>query len=306
MNHHFIKGGISVSKTIFTGSGVALVTPFTDEGVNYDALGKLIDFQLKNSTDAIIICGTTGENATMPDDEHLEVVRYTIDRVNKRVPVVAGTGSNYTDHAIYMTQEVEKMGADGVLCVTPYYNKTTQKGLIASYTAIAESTSLPVIMYNVPSRTGVNMLPETVKVLSEIDNIVGLKEASGNMSQVLKIMSLCPELDVYSGEDALIAPIMMMGGKGVISVLANVAPKETHLMTEKLLKGEFEEAKKMQLDALELVDALFCEVNPIPAKTALRLMGFDAGPLRLPLVEMDEKNLQKLVSAMTNYGIKLK
>ncbi|MBE7045808.1 MAG: 4-hydroxy-tetrahydrodipicolinate synthase [Ruminococcaceae bacterium] len=295
-----------MSKTIFTGSGVALVTPFTNEGVNYDALGKLIDFQLENSTDAIIICGTTGENATMPDDEHLEVVRYTIDRVNKRIPVIAGTGSNYTEHAIDMTREVEKMGADGVLCVTPYYNKTTQKGLIASYTAIAESTSLPVIMYNVPSRTGVNMLPETVKVLSEIDNIVGLKEASGNMSQVLKIMSLCPELDIYSGEDALIAPIMMMGGKGVISVLANVAPKETHLMTEKLLKGEFEEAKKMQLDALELVDALFCEVNPIPVKTAMRLMGFDAGQLRLPLVEMDEKNLQKLVAAMTNYGIKLK
>lgn len=295
-----------MSKTIFTGSGVALVTPFTNEGVNYDALGKLIDFQLENSTDAIIICGTTGENATMPDDEHLEVVRYTIDRVNKRIPVIAGTGSNYTEHAIFMTKEVEKMGADGVLCVTPYYNKTTQKGLIASYTAIAESTSLPVIMYNVPSRTGVNMLPETVKVLSEIDNIVGLKEASGNMSQVLKIMSLCPELDIYSGEDALIAPIMMMGGKGVISVLANVAPKETHLMTEKLLKGEFEEAKKMQLDALELVDALFCEVNPIPVKTAMRLMGFDAGQLRLPLVEMDEKNLQKLVAAMTNYGIKIK
>lgn len=295
-----------MSKTIFTGSGVALVTPFTNEGVNYDALGKLIDFQLENSTDAIIICGTTGENATMPDDEHLEVVRYTIDRVNKRIPVIAGTGSNYTEHAIFMTKEVEKMGADGVLCVTPYYNKTTQKGLIASYTAIAESTSLPVIMYNVPSRTGVNMFPETVKVLSEIDNIVGLKEASGNMSQVLKIMSLCPELDIYSGEDALIAPIMMMGGKGVISVLANVAPKETHLMTEKLLKGEFEEAKKMQLDALELVDALFCEVNPIPVKTAMRLMGFDAGQLRLPLVEMDEKNLQKLVAAMTNYGIKLK
>lgn len=295
-----------MSKTIFTGSGVALVTPFTNEGVNYDALGKLIDFQLENSTDAIIICGTTGENATMPDDEHLEVVRYTIDRVNKRIPVIAGTGSNYTEHAIFMTKEVEKMGADGVLCVTPYYNKTTQKGLIASYTAIAESTSLPVIMYNVPSRTGVNMLPETVKVLSEIDNIVGLKEASGNMSQVLKIMSLCPELDIYSGEDALIAPIMMMGGKGVISVLANVAPKETHLMTENLLKGQFEEAKKMQLDALELVDALFCEVNPIPVKTAMRLMGFDAGQLRLPLVDMDEKNLQKLVSAMTNYGIKLK
>lgn len=295
-----------MSKTIFTGSGVALVTPFTNEGVNYDTLGKLIDFQLENSTDAIIICGTTGENATMPDDEHLEVVRYTIDRVAKRVPVIAGTGSNYTDHAVYMTKEVEKMGADGVLCVTPYYNKTTQKGLIESYTAIAKSTSLPVIMYNVPSRTGVNMLPETVKVLSEIDNIVGLKEASGNMSQVLKIMSLCPDLDIYSGEDAFIAPIMMMGGKGVISVLANVAPKETHLMTEKLLKGKFEEAKKMQLDALDLVDALFCEVNPIPAKTALRLMGFDAGPLRLPLVEMDEKNRQKLISALTNYGIPLK
>ncbi len=295
-----------MSKTIFTGSGVALVTPFTNEGVNYDTLGKLIDFQLENSTDAIIICGTTGENATMPDDEHLEVVRYTIDRVAKRIPVIAGTGSNYTDHAVYMTKEVEKMGADGVLCVTPYYNKTTQKGLIESYTAIAKSTSLPVIMYNVPSRTGVNMLPETVKVLSEIDNIVGLKEASGNMSQVLKIMSLCPDLDIYSGEDALIAPIMMMGGKGVISVLANVAPKETHLMTEKLLKGEFEEAKNMQLDALELVDALFCEVNPIPAKTALRLMGFDVGPLRLPLVEMDEKNRQKLISALTNYGIPLK
>ena len=295
-----------MAKTIFTGSGVALVTPFTDEGVNYDALGKLIDFQLANSTDAIIICGTTGENATMPDDEHLEVVRYTIERVAKRIPVIAGTGSNYTEHAIYMTEEVEKMGADGVLCVTPYYNKTTQKGLIASYSAIAESTSLPVIMYNVPSRTGVNMLPETVKVLSEIDNIVAIKEASGNMSQVLKIMSLCPELDVYSGEDALIAPMMMMGGKGVISVLANVAPKETHLMTEKLLNGDYETAAKMQLDALELVDALFCEVNPIPAKTALRLMGFDAGPLRLPLVEMDDKNLQKLITAMKNYGIKLK
>ena len=295
-----------MSKTIFTGSGVALVTPFTNEGVNYDTLGKLIDFQLANSTDAIIICGTTGENATMTDDEHLDVVRYTIERVNKRVPVIAGTGSNYTDHAIYMTHEVEKMGADGVLCVTPYYNKTTQKGLIASYTAIAESTSLPVIMYNVPSRTGVNMLPETVKVLSEIDNIVGLKEASGNMAQVLKIISLCPELDVYSGEDALIAPMMMMGGKGVISVLANVAPKETHLMTQKLLEGDFQTGAKMQLEALELVDALFCEVNPIPVKTALRHMGFDVGSVRLPLVEMDDNNLSRLLSAMRNYGISLK
>ncbi len=295
-----------MARTLFTGSGVALVTPFTKDGVNYDTLGKLIDFQLDNSTDAIIICGTTGENATMPDDEHLEVVRYTIDRVAGRIPVIAGTGSNYTDHAIYMTREVEKMGADGVLCVTPYYNKTTQKGLIESYTAIAKSTSLPIIMYNVPSRTGVNMLPETVAELSKIDNIVAIKEASGNMAQMLKIRALCPELDVYSGEDALIAPCMMMGGKGVISVLANIVPKETHIMTKRVTEGDYEEAANMQLEALELVDALFCEVNPIPVKTALRLMGYDVGGLRLPLVEMDEKNLARLKSAMINYGISLK
>ena len=295
-----------MKKTIFTGSGVAIITPFTETGVDYESLGFLLDFQIENSTDAIIICGTTGESATMPTEEHLEVIKYTIEKVNGRVPVIAGTGSNDTEHAIYMTKVAENYGADAILTVTPYYNKSTQRGLIQHFGSIAKSTKLPIILYNVPSRTGINMLPETVAEIAKFDNIVGIKEASGSMSQLLKIAKLCPDLDIYSGEDDITVPAMMMGAQGVISVLANVAPQQTHDMTMKVLDGDFKGAAKMQLEALDLIDALFCEVNPIPVKTALGLMGWRTGKLRLPLYEMAPENVEKLKNALINYGIKLK
>lgn len=291
---------------IFTGAGVAIVTPMKDNGeINYDKFKELIDFQIDNSTDAIIVCGTTGEASTLTHEEHLEAIRFVEDYVNKRVPVIAGTGSNCTHTAVYLSQEAQKAGVDGLLVVTPYYNKATQKGLIEHYTQIAKSVDLPIIMYNVPGRTGCNILPQTaVKLAKEVENIVAIKAATGNMAQEIKTMALAEGcLDMYSGEDGIIVPLMSIGAKGVISVLSNIAPKQTHDICAKYFAGDIEGSLKMQFDALELVDALFCEVNPIPVKHALNLMGMEVGQLRMPLCPMEQENLDKLKTAMRNYGL---
>lgn len=292
--------------SVFTGAGVAIITPMKPNGeVNYEKLGEFIDFQIENSTDAIIICGTTGEASTLSHEEHIEAIRFTADYVKKRVPVIAGTGSNCTETAVYLSQEAQKAGVDGCLVVTPYYNKATQKGLIKHYTEVAKSVDLPIIMYNVPSRTGCNILPETAaKLAKEVDNIVAIKAATGNLAQETKTMALAEgRLDMYSGEDGLIVPLMSLGAKGVISVLSNIAPQQTHDICARFLEGKLEEARKLQFEALDVVDALFCEVNPIPVKHALNLMGWDMGPLRMPLCEMEEKNLLRLKEAMTAYGL---
>ena len=287
----------------FTGSGVAIVTPFDGEKTNYDALGELIEWHIANDTDSIIICGTTGEASTMPDEEHLAAIEYTVKKVNGRVPVIAGTGSNETRHAIELSQKAEALGADGLLQVTPYYNKTTQKGLVAHFTAIANSVKIPVILYNVPSRTGVNISIPALKELAKVENIVAIKEASGNISYTAQVAAEVPELYIYSGNDDMIIPVMSLGGKGVISVLANVMPKETHDMCQAYLDGDNEKATKMQLEYLDLVNALFIEVNPIPVKTALRLMGKNVGNLRLPLVDMADDTLAKLKESMTRHEL---
>lgn len=292
--------------SIFTGAGVAIVTPMkANGGINYDKLAELIDFQINNSTDAIVICGTTGESATMTEEEHIEAIRFTADYVNKRVPVVAGTGSNCTKTAVELSKEAQAAGVDACLVVTPYYNKASQKGLIEHYTTVAKAIDLPIIMYNVPSRTGCNIQPETaVKLARDVDNIVAIKAATGNLSQESKTMMLAEGcLDMYSGEDGLIVPLMSIGAKGVISVLSNVAPKQTHDICAEFLAGNVEKSRQLQFEALELVAALFCEVNPIPVKTALNLMGMEAGPLRMPLCEMEEANLARLKTALKNYGI---
>lgn len=292
--------------SLFSGAGVAIITPMKANGeVNYEKLGEFIDFQIENSTDAIIICGTTGEASTLSHEEHIEAIRFTADYVRKRVPVIAGTGSNCTETAIYLSQEAQKAGVDGCLVVTPYYNKATQKGLIKHYTDIAKSIDLPIIMYNVPSRTGCNILPETAaKLAKEVDNIVAVKAATGNLAQESRTMALADgHLDMYSGEDGLIVPLMSIGAKGVISVLSNVAPQQTHDICARFLEGKIEEARKLQFEALDIVDALFCEVNPIPVKHALNLLGWDMGPLRMPLCEMEEKNLERLKKAMVGYGL---
>lgn len=291
---------------IFKGAGVAIVTPMYEDGeVNYGKLAELIEEQIAGGTDAIIICGTTGESSTLSHEEHIEVIRYCVERVAKRIPVIAGTGSNATDTAIYLSQEAERAGADGLLLVTPYYNKTTQNGLKKHYTMIAQSVSLPIILYNVPSRTGCTLQPETIAdLVKNVKNIVGVKEASGNISQVAKLMSLCSdECDLYSGNDDQIVPILSLGGCGVISVLSNVAPRQTHEIVASWLDGEVEKSRRMQLEAIELIDALFCEVNPIPVKKALNLMGKEVGPLRAPLFEMEEANAARLEKAMKEYGI---
>ncbi|MEI3244634.1 MAG: 4-hydroxy-tetrahydrodipicolinate synthase [Lachnospiraceae bacterium] len=293
---------------IFKGAGVAIVTPMYEDGsVNYDKLAELLEEQIAGGTDAIIICGTTGESATMSEAEHSKVIKFAIDKVAKRIPVIAGTGSNCTQTAIELSKQAEADGADALLLVTPYYNKATQKGLIAHYTAIAESVSLPIIMYNVPSRTGCNIQPETAAYLAKnVKNIVAIKEASGNISQVAKIKALAGDsLDIYSGNDDQVIPLLALGGIGVISVLSNVAPKQTHDMVMEYLEGDREKALKIQLDALPLIDALFCEVNPIPVKAALNLMGKEVGPLRAPLTTMEEAHQQTLAQAMKNFGIKL-
>lgn len=291
-------------QTIFKGCGTAISTPFTENGVNFDEFGKLIENQILNGVDAIIVCGTTGESATMTETERKETIKYAINKINKRTKVIIGTGSNNTKLAVEMSKFAEEAGADAVLVVTPYYNKTTQQGLIAHYTEIAKSIKLPIIMYNVPSRTGVNILPETCKELSKIENIVAIKEASGNISQVAKIVTLCGDnLDIYSGNDDQIIPILSLGGKGVISVLSNVMPKYTHEMTQKYFDGKQEEATKMQLDVIDLIDELFREVNPIPVKYALNLMGYNYGKPRLPLIELSDVNKEKLKEIMKKHKL---
>jgi len=293
-----------MKKVIFKGCGTAIATPFTKTGVNFDEFGKLIEDQIKNGIDSIIVCGTTGESSTMTLQERKETIEFAVKKVNKRVPVIAGTGSNCTKSAIEMTKFAESIGVDGVLVVTPYYNKTTQDGLIAHYKAISESTTLPIILYSVPSRTGVNILPDTCKKLSQIENIVAIKEASGNISQIAEIANLCgDDLNIYSGNDDQIVPILSLGGIGVISVLSNIIPKYTHDMTEKFFDGNINESRKMQLDSINLIKALFSEVNPIPVKAALNFMGYDFGSPRLPLIEMSDKNSEKLQVEMKKLNI---
>ena len=294
-----------MKNTIFTGAGVAIVTPMNPDGsVNYAALGELIEMQIAGSTDAIIICGTTGESSTLTDEEHRECIRYTVEKVNKRVPVIAGTGSNDTAYAIELSKEAEKMGADGLLLVTPYYNKTSQRGLIAHYTAIADAVNIPIILYNVPSRTGVNIAIDTYKTLAEHKNIVAAKEASGNISAIARLIAECGDkLDVYSGNDDQIVPIMALGGKGVISVLSNVAPKQTHDITQLCLDNNCAEAAKLAARYLNLANSLFIDVNPIPVKEALNMMGIPAGPCRLPLYEMEDAKKDTLRAALTEAGL---
>lgn len=291
---------------VFKGAGVAIVTPFKQNGeVNYERFAELIEFQIANGTDAIIVCGTTGESSTLTHEEHLDVIKYCAEKVAGRVPVVAGTGSNCTETAIYLSTEAEKCGVDGLLLVSPYYNKATQKGLYEHYKAIADSVKIPCILYNVPSRTGCNILPETVvKLCTEVENIVGVKEASGNISQIARLMHLAGgKVDLYSGNDDQIVPILSLGGLGVISVLSNVAPKQTHDICAKFFEGDIAGSAAEQLRAVPLCDALFCEVNPIPVKKALNLMGKEVGPLRRPLTEMEDVNAAKLEKAMKDYGI---
>ena len=292
--------------SIFTGAAVAIVTPFAGDGsVNYEKLDNLIEFQIKNNTDAIVICGTTGEASTLSHEEHIDVIKHCVETVKHSVPVIAGTGSNSTETAIYLSQEAEKAGADAVLLVTPYYNKATQNGLYVHFKDTADAINLPCILYNVPSRTGCNILPETaVKLAKDVKNIVAIKEASGNISQIAKLAHLGEGIiDIYSGNDDQIVPIMSLGGLGVISVLSNVAPKQTHDLCQACLDGDFKKATKMQLDALPLIDSLFSEVNPIPVKKALNIMGFEAGPLRKPLTEMEEAHAKILEENMKSYGI---
>lgn len=292
--------------SVFTGAGVAIVTPMHEDGsVNYEKFAEIIEYQIAHKTDAIIVCGTTGEASTLTHEEHLDAVKFCIEKVNHRIPVIAGTGSNCTETAIYLSQEAEKYGADGVLVVTPYYNKATQNGLYEHFKLIAESISIPVILYNVPGRTGCNILPATVvRLCRDVKNIVGVKEASGNIAQVARLMALANGcVDVYSGNDDQIVPLLSLGGKGVISVLSNVAPEQTHNICQLYFDGKVQESAKEQLRAIELVDALFCEVNPIPVKKAMNLMGMEVGSLRRPLTEMEEANAAKLEKAMKNYGI---
>lgn len=291
---------------IFTGAGVAIVTPFYDNGeVNYDKFAELIEYQIAHKTDAIIVCGTTGEASTLSHEEHLDVIKYCVEKVNGRIPVIAGTGSNSTETAIYLSTEAEKYGVDGLLLVTPYYNKATQNGLFAHFKAIADSVKIPILLYNVPGRTGCNLAPETtVRLCTEVENIVGVKEACGNISQIAKLMSLADgRVDLYSGNDDQIVPILSLGGKGVISVLSNVAPEETHAICQKFFDGDVAGSAALQLRAMELIDALFCEVNPIPVKKAVSLMGFEAGPLRMPLTEMEPEHAEKLQKAMKKFGV---
>ncbi len=293
-----------MKKIPFTGSGVAIVTPFEGDKVNYDALGELIEMHIANKTDAIIICGTTGEASTMPDAEHLAVIKYTVEKTAGRIPVIAGTGSNDTAHAVHLSVEAEKAGADGILSVTPYYNKTTQKGLISHFTAIAKAVNIPIILYNVPSRTGVAISIPVLQELAKLDNIVAIKEASGNISYVAQVAAKAPELYIYSGNDDMIVPIMSLGGKGVISVVANILPKETHNICRMYLDGRGDDACKLQLELLDLINTLFIEVNPVPVKVAMRELGYPVGNLRLPLDEMEEANLDKLKKMLARYGVK--
>lgn len=292
-------------KLPFQGSAVAIATPFDGLKTNYDELGRLIEFNIENGTDAIVICGTTGESSTMPDEEHLAAIKFTCEKVAGRVPVIAGTGSNDTPHAIELSKKAEEYGADAILSVTPYYNKTSQHGLVAHFTAIANAINIPVILYNVPSRTGMNIEIPTLKELSKVENIVAIKEASGNIGYVAKVAAQVPDLYIYSGNDDMIVPILSLGGKGVISVLANVMPKETHEMCQSYFDGDVEKAKNLQLELLDLINNLFIEVNPVPVKAALGMMGFKVGNLRMPLVDMTAEHKEILKKSMVDAGIKL-
>lgn len=294
-----------MKKPIFTGAGVAIITPFTSDGkVNYPALKKILEYQIANSTDCIVICGTTGESATLSHEEHTEVIKYAVDVVAGRIPVVAGTGSNDTAYALNLSNEAEKAGVDGLLMVTPYYNKASQEGLIKHFTYVADRVSTPIILYNVPSRTGCEIKPETYAELSKHKNIYAAKEATGNLSSIAKTISLCSDdFAVYSGNDDQITPIMSLGGKGVISVLSNVMPQEAHDIAAAALDGDFKKSAELQLKYLELCNALFMDVNPIPVKVAMRMMGFDVGPLRLPLCDMSEEKTEHLRKVLTKYGL---
>lgn len=294
-----------MKNTIFTGAAIAIITPMNADGsINYKKLGELIDFQIENHTDAIVICGTTGEASTMTDEEHLECIRFAVEKTAHRVPVIAGTGSNDTKYAADLSREAESAGADGLLLVTPYYNKTTQSGLIAHFTAVANAVNIPIILYNIPGRTGMNMDVATVKALAKHPNIVAVKEASGNISYAAKLIAECGDMiDVYSGNDDMIVPIMSLGGKGVISVLSHVIPKETHDMVQLCLDNNFAEAAKLQIEYLDLINNLFIEVNPIPVKAAVNMMGMDAGPCRLPLCEMSEEHKAVLQASMKRHGL---
>jgi 4-hydroxy-tetrahydrodipicolinate synthase len=289
---------------MFKGSGVAIVTPFKDDKINFKKLEELLEWHVSEGTDAIIICGTTGESATMSDDEKKEAIRFTVEKINKRIPVIAGTGSNNTKHSIELSQYAEKVGADGLLVVTPYYNKTTQKGLIEHYTAIADKVNTPIIIYNVPGRTGLNILPKTIMELSKHPNIRGVKEASGNIAQVAEIARLVPDdFYIYSGNDDMIVPLLSLGGHGVISVVANILPKDTHNIVKYFLDGDLKSSKELQLKMKPLIDALFIEVNPIPVKEAMNLLGMEVGPCKLPLTSMTDENKQKLIHEMSLYGM---
>lgn len=294
-----------MKKEIFRGAACAIATPMFDDGkINYDELARLIEFQITNKTDAIVICGTTGESSTMTDEEHEECIRFCVEKVNHRVPVIAGAGSNDTAYAVWLSQQAEKVGADALLQVTPYYNKASQSGLVKHFNAIADATSLPVILYSVPSRTGVSIKPATYKELSKHPNIVAIKEASGDISAIAQTRMLCgDELDIYSGNDDQIVPIMSLGGKGVISVLSNICPKETHDICALYLNGKVKESSDLQIKYVELINAIFSDVNPIPVKQALNYMGFAAGPCRLPLDEMSEGGKKALLEVMKHYSL---
>lgn len=294
-----------MKNTLFTGAGIAIITPFNEDGsINYERLGEMIDYQIENGTDAIIICGTTGEASTMSDEEHLECIRFAVKKAAKRVPVIAGTGSNDTAYAIKLSKEAEEIGADGLLLVTPYYNKTTQHGLIAHFTAIADAVNIPIILYNIPGRTGMSIEISTAKVLAKHKNIVAVKEASGNIGYTAKLIAACgDDLDVYSGNDDMIVPIMSLGGKGVISVLSHVLPKETHLMAQYCLENNFAEASKLQIKYLDLINNLFVEVNPIPVKEAMNLIGVNVGGCRMPLYPMSDENREKLKASLAKHGL---
>lgn len=294
-----------MKKTIFTGAGVAIVTPMNpDESINFDRLGQIIDNQIENGTDAIVICGTTGESATMTDQEHVDCIEYAVKRVNGRVPVVAGAGSNHTSYAVWMSKEAKRVGADALLHVTPYYNKTSQTGLIRHFNAVADATDLPVILYNVPSRTGVNITPATYRELAKHPNIVAAKEASGNISQIAQIAQACgDELDLYSGNDDQIVPLLSLGAKGVISVLSNIMPRETHDICRLFFEGKIAESRALQLKLLPLINALFSDVNPIPVKEAMNMMGWECGECRLPLVSMQPQVKEHLRVLMQEQGL---
>lgn len=295
--------------SIFTGAGVALITPMNADGsVNYEKMREIIEFQIKNQTDAIIICGTTGEASTLSHEEHIECIRFCCEVADKRIPVIAGTGSNCTATAVYLSQEAEKAGADGLLLVTPYYNKCTQNGLKSHFIQVADSVNIPILLYNIPGRTGVKILPETVVDLCrDVKNIVGVKDATGDISEVANVLALAKkegvEVDLYSGNDDQIVPVVSLGGKGVISVLSNILPRQTHEMVADFLAGDAKKSMEMQLSYFDLIGALFCEVNPIPVKKAMNLMGMEVGSLRAPLTEMEEKNVARLADEMKKAGI---